>query len=173
MPGAIVAAIALSFAVPALIRRARLAPIATVPIEPEHRLDLPAGELVLHLAGPLGQRGLGDLAFTLVDAAGAAVSSQPIVMRTKRSSGRWGVLLAVRRFDVRAAGAHRLTLAGIPAARDLSACAIVLARPQDAGLALSILAVVIAAVTLVACSVLSLILWLSPTASSALQSAGA
>jgi hypothetical protein len=85
-------------------------------------------------------------------------------MRSTRSSGQWGVLLAVRRFQLATAGICRLRVTGIPAGRDLSDCRIVLARPQDAGLVLSILGVVIAGVMLVVCTVFALILWLSPAA---------
>ena len=169
--GAVVAAIALFFALRALLRQARLEPVATLAVAPEHRLELPAGELVLHLAGPFGKRGLGELSFALVDAAGNATPSMPIVMRSSRSSPRWGVLLAVRRFVVASPGACRLTIAGIPADRDLSDCAVVLARPQGAGLAVAIVAVVLSAVALVACTVLSALLWLSPSALAGLQSA--
>jgi hypothetical protein len=48
--GAVLAAIALFFAIRSLIGRARLDALATLPIAPEHRLELPAGELVLHWA---------------------------------------------------------------------------------------------------------------------------
>ena len=157
--GAVVAAIALPFAIRALVRRARLDAVATLAVAVDQPVELPAGELVLHLAGPLGKRGLGDLSFTLSDARGAVVAGAPIVLRSTRSSGRWGVLLAVRRFTVPAPGAHRLSIANIAADRDLSDCAIVLARPQGAGLAVAIVAVVVASVALVVCSVLGLVLW--------------
>lgn len=157
--GAIVAAVALPFAIRTLIRCARLDTVATVEIAPEHRLELPAGELVLHLAGPLGKRGLGALSFALVDPRGAAVSGAPILMRSRRSSGRWGVLLGVRRFAVPEPGPHRLTVANIPQDGDLSGCAIVLARPQGVGLVLAVLAVVFAGVLLVVSTVLGVLLW--------------
>lgn len=162
--GAVVAAIALLFAIPALVRRARLVPLATLAIAAEHALDLPAGELVVHLAGPFGKRGLGDLSFTLVDAAGAASTGSAIVMRSTRSSAEGGVLLAVRRFAVAAPGAFRFLVSGIPAARDLADCRIVLARAQGAGLVMSIVGVAAAAVLLLVCTVFSLILWLNPAA---------
>ena len=160
--GALAGAVALCFAIPALIRRARLDRLATLAIAPEHVVDLPAGEVVVHLAGPLGKRGLGDLSFALVDGAGVAVPGSAIVVRSRRSAAGGGVLLAVRRFALAARGAYRFLVSGIPAERDLSDCRIVLARAQDAGLVASILAVVIAAATFVACSVLSAILWSSP-----------
>ena len=170
--GAVLAAIALFFAIRSLIGRARLDALATLPIAPEHRLELPAGELVLHLGGRLGQRGLGDLSFELVDGAGGVVSGTPIVVRSRRSSARWGVLLAVRRFHVATTGTHRLRVRNIPTDRDLADCTVVLARPQDAGLVLGILGVVAAGVLLVLCSVLSLVLWLSPSALAVLQTSG-
>src|SRR5688572_3267539 len=162
--GALAAAIALTFAIPALIRRARIDALATLPVAPVHRLRLPAGDVVLYLAGPLGTIGLGALSFELVDGSGDTMPSTPIVVRSRRSSGRWGVLLAVRRFQVPVGGEYEFHVAKIAADRDLSRCRLVLARPQDAGFALGIIAVVLAAVTLVVCSVLSLILWLSPGA---------
>ena len=162
--GALAAAIALTFAIPALIRRARIDALATLPVAPVHRLRLPAGDVVLYLAGPLGTIGLGALSFELVDGSGDMMPSTPIVVRSRRSSGRWGVLLAVRRFQVPVGGEYEFHVAKIAADRDLSRCRLVLARPQDAGFALGIIAVVLAAVTLVVCSVLSLILWLSPGA---------
>ena len=64
------------------------------------------------------------------------------MLRSRRSFGLWGVLIAVRRFRVAAGGAHRLKVTGIPTDRDLSDCRVVLAKPQDAGLVLSILGVV-------------------------------
>jgi hypothetical protein len=167
--GAVIAAVALFLAVAALLKRARLDPLATLAVAAEHRLRLPAGELVLHLAGPFGKRGLGELSFRLVDSAGNAVPSSPLVVRTRRSTASGSVLLAVRRFVVSAEGAYRLVVTGIAADRDLSDCRIVLAPPQGPGLVIAILGVVAAAVALVVCSVLTLIVWLSPSALSGLQ----
>ena len=157
--GAVVAAIALPFAIRALVRRARLDAVATLAVVAEQPVELPAGELVLHLSGPLGKRGLGGLSLALADARGAAVAGAPILVRSSRTSMGGVVLLAVRRFMVPAAGPHRLSIANIPADRDLSDCAIVFARPQGAGLVVAIVAVVIASVALVACSVLGIVLW--------------
>ena len=162
--GAIAAAIALSFAIPALVRRAKIDALATLLIEPEQQVELPAGDVILHLAGPFGKIGLGSLSFQLISADGRSMPSEVIVFRSRRSSGLWGVLLAVRRFHIEANGEYRLKVTDIPAQRDLTDCRLVLARPQDAGLVLSILGVVVASVVLIVCSVLSLILWLSPAA---------
>ena len=166
-PGALASAIALSFAVPALVRRSRLDALATLTVVPEHRVELPAGDAVLHLAGPLGAVGLGPLSFELFDAAGNSVPSSPVLLRSRRSSDAWGVLLARHRFRVPQPGAYRLRVGGIATGRDLTDCRLVLARPQDVGLALSIVNVVLAAVMLIICSVLSLLLWLTPAAMAA------
>ncbi|HZF78567.1 MAG TPA: hypothetical protein VEZ89_02140 [Rubrivivax sp.] len=164
VPGALAAATALAFAIPSLVQRARLQALATLAVEPEQEVDLPGGEIVLHLGGPLGTSAFGSLSFDLIDPAGTHVPSAPIVVRSKRSSGAAGVLLAVRRFQLARPGRHRLQVSGIDPRRDLSACRLLLARPQDARLVLNILAVVVSSVALVACSVLSLVLWLGSSA---------
>src|SRR5687768_7498941 len=115
LTGALAAAIVLSFAIPALVRRARIDALATLPVAPLHRLDLPTGDLVLYLAGPLGTIGLGALSFELVNARGDMMPSTPIVMRSRRSSGRWGVLLAVRRFRVPVGGEYQFHVGGVAA----------------------------------------------------------
>ena len=61
VPGALAAAIVPTLAIPALMRRARLHVLATLPVAPEHAVELPAGDAVRHLAGPLGVAGLGSL----------------------------------------------------------------------------------------------------------------
>ena len=167
VPAALAAATALAFAIPALIRGARLVTLAALVVAPEQRVELPAGEIVLHLAGPFGARGLGALSFELVDAAGHAMPAAPVLMRSRRSSREWGVLLARQRFSVPRAGVYRLRVDGIEAGRDFSACRLLLARPQDTRLVLAILAVVFSAVAFVACSVLSLLLWFLPAAMAA------
>ena len=167
VPGALAAAMALAFAIPSLVQRARLQALATLAVEPEQEVDLPGGEIVLHLGGPFGTSAFGSLSFDLIDPAGTPVPSAPIVMRSKRSSEAGGVLLAVRRFQLARSGRHRLKVDGLDGRRDLSACRLVLARPQDARLVLSILAVVVSAVTLVACSVLTLVLWLGSSVTGA------
>jgi len=162
--GIVVAAIALWFAVAALLRRAGLQTVATLPVAPENRVELPAGELVLHLAGPFGKTGLGGLSFELLDRAGTRVPACSILTRTLRSSTDGNVQLAVRRFTLSTSGDHRLLATGIPRDRHFSDCALVLARPARADLVLAIVAVVVSAVALLVCTVFSLILWLSPEA---------
>ena len=166
-PGAILAAIALSFAIPALVRRARIDALATLPVAPEQRVELLAGDVILHLSGRLGTTKFASLSFELIDAAGGTVPSRIVVMRSRRSVGLFGVLLAVRRFRVPAAGSYKFRVTGITADRDYSDCRLVFARPQDAGLVLSVIGVVLSAVLLIVCTVLSLILWLSPAAMAA------
>ncbi len=70
--GAPAAAIALTFAIPALVRRGRIGALATLPVASLHRLELPAGGVVLQLAGPLGTIGMGALSFELAIYAAAA-----------------------------------------------------------------------------------------------------
>lgn len=167
VPAALAAAAALAFAIPALIRRARLDTLATLVVTAEQRVELPAGEIVLHLAGPFGAVGLGSLSFALAGADGAALPTAPVLARSRRSSREWGVLLARQRFSVPQTGVYRLQVGGIQAGRDLSRCRLLLARPQDARLVLGILAVVFSAVAFIACSVLSLLFWLLPAAMAA------
>jgi hypothetical protein len=161
---AIAAAIALPLAIRTLLRKARINPLATLSVAPAHVVDLPYGPIVLHLSGPLGTRKLSRLSFELCTASGAVVPSSAIVVRSGRSSALGRVMLSVRRFQLPVGGSYRLQVDGIDANADLSDCRLVLARPQDAGLALSILGVVATAVVLVVASVLSLILLLSPAA---------
>jgi hypothetical protein len=168
VPAALAAALALAFAIPALVRRARLDTLATLVVAAEQRVELPAGEVVLHLAGPFGAVGLGSLSFDLIAADGTALPTSPVLVRSRRSSREWGVLLARQRFSVPSAGTYRLQVGGIQAAgRDLSRCRLLLARPQDAGLVLGILAVVFSAIAFIACSVLSLLFWFLPAAMAA------
>lgn len=75
LAGAIAAAIALPFAIRSLIRRARLEALARLPVTREHQVNLPAGDVILHLSGPLGKIGLGHLSFALLDAGGISVPS--------------------------------------------------------------------------------------------------
>jgi hypothetical protein len=170
LAGAIAAAIALPFAIRSLIRRARLDALARLPLTPEHQFKLPAGDVILHLSGPLGKVGLGRLSFALLDAGGVSMPSAPILLRTRRSTSLRNLTLSVRRFSVPIAGVYRLQVAGIPADRDLPDCGLVLARPQGPVLLLAILGVVLAGVALIACTVLTLLLWLSPEATQALSS---
>ena len=160
---AIAAAIALPPAIRTLLRKARIDPLATLSVAPAHVLDLPSGPVVLHLSGPLGTTKLGGLSFQLCTPDGAVVPSSAIVVRSRRSALR-RVTLSLRRFQLPVAGSYRLQVDGIATNADLSDCRLVLARPQDAGLALSIVGVVVAAVVLVVASVVSLILLLSPAA---------
>jgi hypothetical protein len=162
--GSVVAAVVLWFAIAALRRRGGLNTVATLPVAPENSLQLPAGQLVLHLAGPLGKTGLGQLSFELLDRAGTRVPGRAILTRTLRSSPAGSALLAVRRFAISATGDHRLLAIGISQDRDYSDCAFVLARPGGAGLVLAIVGVVLSAIALLVCTVFSLILWLSPEA---------
>jgi hypothetical protein len=171
LAGAIAAALALLFAIRWLIRRAHIDALARLPIAREHRVELPAGDVILHLSGPLGKIGLGRLSFALVDAGGASVPSAPIVLRTRRSTSLRNLTLSVRRFSVPVAGAYRFQVAGIPPDRDLSDCGLVLARPQGPLLAVAILAVVFTGVMLIVFTVLTLLLWLSPEARDAVTTA--
>jgi hypothetical protein len=161
---AIAAAIALPLAIRTLLRKARISPLATLSVAPAHVLDLPSGPVVLHLSGPLGTTKLGGLSFQLCTPDGGAVPSSAIVVRSRRSSALGRVMVSLRRFQLPVAGSYRLQVDGIATNADLSDCRLVLARPQDAGMALSIVGVVVAAVVLVVASVLSLILLLSPAA---------
>src|SRR5688500_431928 len=97
-PAAVAAAAALGFAIPALVRRARLDRLATLAVAVEQPVELPAGEVVMHLAGPFGTTAFGALSFELVDPTGANVASTAILVRSSRSSLDANVLLAVRRF---------------------------------------------------------------------------
>jgi hypothetical protein len=171
LAGAIVAAIAFVVAIRSLLRRARVDALARLPVTREHRVELPAGEVILHLSGPLGKVGLGRLSFALVDAGGVSLPSSPIVFRARRSTSLRNLMLSVRRFNVPTPGAYRLQVAGIADDRDLSDCGLVLARPQGPMFVLAILAVVFAASALIVFTVLSLLLWLSPEARQALSSA--
>ncbi|NUZ07971.1 hypothetical protein [Piscinibacter koreensis] len=107
VPLAALAAVALGRAIGVLVRRARLDVAARLPVVPEQFVALPAGSLVLHLDGRQGSTRFAGLSFALADAADTPVQAIPLVFRSRRTSLRGRVLLAVVRFEVPVAGRYR------------------------------------------------------------------
>ncbi len=124
-----------------LIRTTRASVVASAPLRERQILPLPgAGSYDLYVEGKRLSRDFGGLDFALSDRSGATIPMRRLLLRTQVSSLS-RVRLALRSFDVGAAGDVALTTSGIRPAQDPEN-RIVIARPSRAALVAHLLALV-------------------------------
>ncbi|HKE48833.1 MAG TPA: hypothetical protein VKB52_12275 [Rhodanobacteraceae bacterium] len=161
IPTEALAAIAAAGAVMAVLSIQRLVAVVRssilvrVPAVAEQDVTLAeAGTVVLCIEAPQFGMQFAGVDFAMRDSNGRDVPSSPIVFRAK-VSGFSRVRLSVRAFAIPRAGRYRLLASGIAPGRDMSAAALLLARPFAGAMVLWILGITFGGVALIGGSVLA------------------
>jgi len=142
-----------------LVRFTREAIVVSLPVVPEQSVTLPRPDRYAVLAeGRLGERGLGDLRYSVTaEADGRELSVSPVYVRSQSTSMDGTVRLELFSFSANA-GRHTIRVAGIDATRDYTQNRIVIARQSRGQLAVRIVALVAAAILTLGCLVGSALL---------------
>ena len=130
-----------------LVRSTRDSVVASLPMLPEQSLVLPQGDRYAVLAqGRLGDRGLGDLRFSVnAEADGRELRMSPVYVRSSATSLDGTVKLELFSFSANA-GRHTLRALGLDPARDYSQNRIVIARQSRGQQAIRIVALVLTSI---------------------------
>jgi hypothetical protein len=115
-----------------------------------------SGTVVLWIEAPHFSTAFAGVDFGMLDAAGRALATAPILFRT-RVSGASRVRLGLRTFEVPHAGRYRVVASGIPPGRDMSQASLVFARPATGSMIVSILGIVLGGILLIAGGVLTVL----------------
>ena len=146
-----------------LVRSTRESVVASLPVIAEQSLVFPQADRYAVLAqGRLGDRGLGDLRFSImVEATGAELRMSPVYVRSSATSLDGTVKLELFAFSADA-GRHTIRIAGMDPARDYRQNRIVIARQSRGQLAVRIVALVLAGVLTLGALVASSLLIAGP-----------
>lgn len=128
-----------------IVRSTREAVVASLPVIPKQSVVLPLNDrYAILVQGRLGERGLGDLRFSVVDERdGTELRVSPVYVRSSSASLDGTVRLELFTF-VAAAGPHSLLTLGVDPARDYTRNRLIVAWRSRGALALRITALVLA-----------------------------
>ena len=112
-----------------LVRSTREAVVASLPVVPEQSVVMPADDrYAIMVQGKLGERGLGDLKFSVTSERDARdVAIAPVYVRSSATSLDGTVRLELYSFTA-GAGRYTLRVLGMDAARDYRHNRVVVAR---------------------------------------------
>jgi hypothetical protein len=127
-----------------LVRSTREAVVASLPVVAEQSVVIPADDrYAILVQGKLGERGLGDLKFSVASERTAEnLPIAPVYVRSSATSLDGTVRLELYSFAA-TAGRHRVRVVGMDSARDYGHNRIVIARRNRGQLALRIVALVL------------------------------
>ena len=130
-----------------LVRSTRESVVASLPVVSEQSLALPRSDRYAILAqGRLGERGLGDLRFSVTaDSTGRELRMAPVYVRSSATSLDGTVKLELFSFSAEA-GRHTIRVLGMDPARDYRQNRIVIALQSRGQLAVRIVALVLTSV---------------------------
>jgi len=127
-----------------IVKLSREAVVAALPVVAQQRIVLPAPDRYSILVqGSLGERGLGDLRFSVVnDRDGAPVNVSPVYVRGSGTTLDGSVRLELFSFTA-GGGPHTLLTLGLDPTRDYARNRVIIARRSRGGLALRIVGLVV------------------------------
>jgi len=142
-----------------LVRFTREAIVASLPVVPEQSVVLQApGHYSVLTQGKLGERGLGDLRFSVVtERGGRELRMSPVMVRSQATSLDGTVRLELFAFSA-LAGRHVLRVIGMDPTRNYQTNRVVIARSGRGQLAVRITALVLTSVIALVSLVATLIL---------------
>jgi hypothetical protein len=131
-----------------IVKLSREAIVAALPVVERQRIVLPTSDRYSILVqGSLGERGLGDLRFSVVgDRDGTQVNVSPVYVRGSGTSLDGNVRLELFSFSA-AGGPHTLQTLGLDPARDYTRNRVIIARRSRGGLVLRVVGLIFAGLT--------------------------
>ena len=130
-----------------LVRSTREAVVASLPVVVEQSVVIPSDDrYAILVQGKLGERGLGDLKFSVASERDAReLSVSPVYVRSSATSLDGTVRLELYSFAA-SAGRHTVRIVGMDPARDYRHNRIVIARRSRGQLAVRIVALVLTSI---------------------------